>query len=115
MFTRVLKSLQFKPSIRVTWCPFAVFILAATTALGQVGPASDSKSTIHFKNGDWLRGALAAYDTAVGVTWRHADATTPLHFNTGQLTGITLDGTAVGRLAAGNLCEVELVKARDLR
>ena len=66
MFIRVLKSFQFKPSIRVPWRPFAVFILAATTALGQAGSAGDSKSTIHFKNGDWLRGALAAYDPAVG-------------------------------------------------
>ena len=106
---------QFKPSIRVPWRPFAVFILAATTALGQAGSAGDSKSTIHFKNGDWLRGALAAYDPAVGVTWRHADATAPLHFNTGQLTGITLDGTAVGRLAAGNLCEVQLVNGDHFR
>ena len=115
MFIRVLKSFQFKPSIRVPWRPFAVFILAATTALGQAGSAGDSKSTIHFKNGDWLRGALAAYDPAVGVTWRHADATAPLHFNTGQLTGITLDGTAVGRLAAGNLCEVQLVNGDHFR
>ncbi len=115
MFIRVLRSFQFKPSIRVTWCPFAVFILAATTALGQVGSAGETKSTIHFKNGDWLRGALAAYDTDVGVTWRHADATTLLNFNTGQLTGITLDGTEVGRLAGGNLCEVELVNGDHFR
>ena len=98
--------------IRIPWRLFAVFILAATTPLGQAG---DSKSTIHFKNGDWLRGTLGAYDPASGVTWRHADTTAPMRFNTGQLTGITLDGTAVGQLAAGNLCEVQLVNGDHFR
>ncbi len=101
-----------KRFIRIPWSLFAVFILAATTALGQ---AADSKSTIHFKNGDWLRGTLGAYDSASGVTWRHADTTAPMRFNIGQLTGITLDGTAVGQLAAGNLCEVQLVNGDHFR
>jgi len=94
------------------WRSFAVFIFVAATALGQAG---ENKSTIHFKNGDWLRGTLAAYDPDGGVTWRHADASAPLQFNTAQLTEITLDGTAVGRLAAGNLCEVELVNGDHFR
>ena len=100
------------PSLPSPWRSFAVFIFAAVTAIGLAG---ENKSTLHFKNGDWLRGALTAYDTDVGVTWRHADATTLLNFNTGQLTGITLDGTEVGRLAGGNLCEVELVNGDHFR
>ena len=101
-----------KRFIRIPWRLFAVFILATTTALGQAG---DSKSTIHFKNGDWLRGTLGAYDPASGVTWRHAAPPAPMRFNTGQLTGIPLDGTAVGQLAAGNLCEVQLVNGDRFR
>ena len=101
-----------QPSLPSPWRSFAVFIFAAVTAIGQAG---ENKSTLHFKNGDWLRGALAGYDPAVGVTWRHAEATAPLQFNTGQLTGITLDGTAVGQLAAGNLCEVQLVNGDHFR
>ncbi|MBC8245770.1 MAG: hypothetical protein H8E20_15440 [Verrucomicrobia bacterium] len=98
--------------IWVPWRSFAVFVLAATAALGQAG---DHTSTLQFKNGDWLRGTLAAYDQAGGVTWRHVDTAVPLRFSMDQITGITLDGTAVGRLSAGNLCEVQLVNGDHFR
>ena len=99
-------------SIRVPSRSFAVFVLAATAALCQAG---ENKSTLHFRNGDWLRGTMAAYDQAGGVTWHHADASGPLRFNTSQLTGITLDGAAIGQLGAGNLCEVLLVNGDHFR
>jgi len=104
-----------KPSIRIPWRSFAVFVLIVSAASGQAGSDGESKSTIHFKNGDWLRGAFVTYDPAGGVTWRHSDAAAPMRFNTRQLTGITLDGTAVGQLTAGNLCEVELVNGDHFR
>ena len=101
--------------IRIPWRAFTVFLFVATTALGQAGSAGESKSTIHFKNGDWLHGTLAAYDLADGVTWQHSDAAAPLRFNTSQLTEITLDDTAVGRLPADSLCEVQLVNGDHFR
>ena len=109
-----------KPSIHIPWRSLAVqLLLVAALAwplvFGQAGLPGENKSIIHFKNGDWLRGSLAAYDQGAGVTWRHSDAAVPLRFDIGQVTGITLDGTAVGQLAAGNLCEVQLVNGDHFR
>ena len=87
-------------SIRVPSRSFAVFVLAATAAFCQAG---ENKSTLHFRNGDWLRGTMAAYDQTGGVTWHHADASGPLRFNTSQLTGITLDGAAIGPVSYTHL------------
>ncbi len=109
-----------KPSVHIPWRSLAVqLLLVAALAwplvFGQAGSPGEHKSIIHFKNGDWLRGSLAAYDQGTGVTWRHSDAALPLRFDIGQVTGITLDGTAVGQLAAGNLCEVQLVNGDHFR
>ena len=52
------------------------------------------KSTIHF-NGDWLRGSLAAYDQASGVSWEHPDAGGTMQFNISRVTELTLDGAAL--------------------
>ena len=109
-----------KLSIHIPWRSLAVQLLLVAAhawplVFGQAGSPGENKSIIHFKNGDWLRGSLAAYDQGTGVTWRHSDAAVPMRFNTRQLTGITLDGTAVGQLTAGNLCEVELVNGDHFR
>jgi len=109
-----------KLSIHISWRSLAVQLLLVAAhawplVFGQAGSPGENKSIIHFKNGDWLRGSLTAYDQGAGMTWRHPDAAVPLRFDIGQITGITLDGTAVGQLAAGNLCEVQLVNGDHFR
>ena len=86
--------------VRVFWRSLTFFHLIVPTILGQAGEA---QSTIHFQNGDWLRGTMAAYDQVNGVTWSHADVADTMRFNISQITGIALAGAAAGKIGSGNL------------
>ena len=79
--------------------------LGLVLALGQAVANDAPKSTIHFTNGDWLRGSLAAYDQASGVLWEHPDAGGTMQFNISRVTELTLDGAAPSALPPGNLCD----------
>ena len=98
--------------VRVFWRSLTFFHLIVPTILGQAGEA---QSTIHFQNGDWLRGTMAAYDQVNGVTWSHADVADTMRFNISQITGIALAGAAVGKIGSGNLSEVQLVNGDQFR
>ncbi len=56
-------------------------VLGLLLALGQAVASDTPQSTIHFTNGDWLRGTLAAYDQSGGVSWEHPDAGGVMQFN----------------------------------
>ena len=80
--------------------------LGLLLALGQAVASDTPQSTIHFTNGDWLRGTLAAYDQSGGVLWEHPVAGGVMQFNISRVTELTLDGEAPDALPPGNLCEV---------
>ena len=89
--------------------------LGLLLALGQAVASDTPQSTIHFTNGDWLRGTLAAYDQSGGVSWEHPDAGGVMQFNISRVTELTLDGEAPDALPPGNLCEVMLVNGDHFR
>ena len=89
--------------------------LGLLLAFGQAVASDTPQSTIHFTNGDWLRGTLAAYDQSGGVSWEHPDAGGVMQFNISRVTELTLDGEAPDALPPGNLCEVMLVNGDHFR
>lgn len=84
-------------------------------ALCQTVLGEPQNSTIHFTNGDWLRGKLKSYDKATGISWKHSDSQSLLQFNIDSITEVTLDSAPPVKLPPGNICEVQLINGDHFR
>lgn len=70
---------------------------------------SAGKATLHFANGDWLRGSLEAFDPVKGLQWRHPNSSELLQFQIRNIREITLPGNAPTPLKSTNACEIVLI------
>ena len=84
-------------------------------ALCQTGLSEPKNSTLHFTNGDWLRGELKNYDQANGISWKHPDAKELMQFKIDRITEVTLATTTQKKLNPSNLCEVQLINGDHFR
>jgi|ETNmetMinimDraft_29_1059903.scaffolds.fasta_scaffold04284_2 hypothetical protein len=107
MIDAKLKRFPIKPSLQS--------IVGLLIALCQSGLGEPQKSTIHFTNGDWLRGNLKTFDQATGISWEHPDAGELMQFNINRITEVTLDSQSPIKLTPGNLCEVQLINGDHFR
>mgnify|MGYP001361266594 FL=1 len=90
-------------------------LLVLLLGLCQTGLSEPKNSTIHFTNGDWLRGELKTYDLTNGISWKHPDAGEVMQFNINRITEVTFDSQSPIKLPPGNLCEVELINGDHFR
>ena len=90
-------------------------LLVLLLGLCQTGLSEPKNSTIHFTNGDWLRGELKTYDLTNGISWKHPDAGELMQFNINRITEVTFDSQSPIKLPPGNLCEVELINRDHFR
>ena len=84
-------------------------------ALCQTGLSEPKNSTIHFTNGDWLRGELKNYDQANGISWKHPDAKELMQFKIDRITEVTLATITQKKLNPLSLCEVQLINGDHFR
>ncbi len=79
-------------------------------------PASDPvpKDTIHFKNGDWLRGSLRQIEPGTAVRWWHPDADGEIEFLPGSVTGVEFGERPLPAFERKQACRVRLANGDEV-